>query len=579
MVKKQKQKIVPKVEKPFETYFKTGPGEIRHVEKTDGPSGGPSEDLEFLSQTIYNSGISLTDIKAVFENRPTFEEDKVLHANYMNNLEGMLAPINIITDKMGPLTLSSKPHNQKICNVIEHNMVLIMIVKNESKIITRCLDSIKAAGVTAICITDTGSVMPDNPDDYCPNIIQAWAIKNEISCVVSVHPYTPATFKFSLTRTQSFLNALHYYPNAKYFMTLDADMELVTHPQWAFEELNGDQILLNQVNNNSSYFNARIFKSRAWVRCIGATHESWTVKKKGNEGDAQIQTVHNIEIKDNNDGQCKSDKYIRDKYLLENEICNPRSPTFIRHRNLFYLAQTNESLGRYDDSAELYKLYYEKGGFWNQEGGYWYSGWDQERWTALYRVGLNYLKLLEQEKKFCLAISNKMNKTKVETKKVNKKNRKAKIAAKKERKEKEKAVVPIESGEYIEYLEHHLEKRAHKKSFLEYMNSAYNFRPSRAEPLYQLAKYYREKGNNLMGFSYAQMAAQCGYPVDDTLFLDHGIYLWGIDTEISISAFWVPGKKNLGALSHKKVKNQLAHVDHITRSIINQNDQFYRTKF
>jgi len=74
---------------------------------------------------------------------------------------------------------------------------------------------------------------------------------------------------------------------------------------------------------------------------------------------------------------------------------------------------------------------------------------------------------------------------------------------------------------------------------------AYESRPTRAEPLYQLARLNRLHNRPRTGFIYAQMASQIPYPQEDLLFVDHGIYKWGILDEISSTA-WYAGKPHIG---------------------------------
>mgnify|MGYP005815562271 CR=1 FL=1 len=60
-----------------------------------------------------------------------------------------------------------------------------------------------------------------------------------------------------------------------------------------------------------------------------------------------------------------------------------------------------------------------------------------------------------------------------------------------------------------------------QQQFLE----AYNFRPNRAEPLYQIARIYRQVHNQpRLGYIFAKMALEIPYPKDDILFISDEVY-------------------------------------------------------
>jgi hypothetical protein len=52
---------------------------------------------------------------------------------------------------------------------------------------------------------------------------------------------------------------------------------------------------------------------------------------------------------------------------------------------------------------------------------------------------------------------------------------------------------------------------------------AYQFRPSRIEPLHQIAKYYREAGQDRLAGLFAQAGAGAPYP-DDLLYIERALY-------------------------------------------------------
>ncbi len=50
---------------------------------------------------------------------------------------------------------------------------------------------------------------------------------------------------------------------------------------------------------------------------------------------------------------------------------------------------------------------------------------------------------------------------------------------------------------------------------------------------------------------YALQGKEIPFPKDDLLFVDYHVYDYLFDYEISISAFYIPHKKHLGAVSQK----------------------------
>jgi len=69
--------------------------------------------------------------------------------------------------------------------------------------------------------------------------------------------------------------------------------------------------------------------------------------------------------------------------------------------------------------------------------------------------------------------------------------------------------------------------------------AAWNYRPIRAEPLYQIARIYRLSGYPRLGYMFAKMAKDIPYPEQDILFIGKEVWEWQLDDEISACAFYV----------------------------------------
>lgn len=68
---------------------------------------------------------------------------------------------------------------------------------------------------------------------------------------------------------------------------------------------------------------------------------------------------------------------------------------------------------------------------------------------------------------------------------------------------------------------------------------AYDERPWRAEPLWALARHYREQGKNQLAYMLARKALDIPYPAGDVLFIEKQVYDWQLWEEIMISAYYV----------------------------------------
>ncbi len=105
-----------------------------------------------------------------------------------------------------------------------------------------------------------------------------------------------------------------------------------------------------------------------------------------------------------------------------------------------------------------------------------------------------------------------------------------------------------------------------QQAFLE----AYNFRPTRAEPLYQIARIYRQIHDQpRLGYIFAKMAIEIPYPQDDILFISDDVYKYQILDEIGASAFYA-GKPHVGYHACKRlVEENLVPDEHRNRIIEN----------
>lgn len=73
---------------------------------------------------------------------------------------------------------------------------------------------------------------------------------------------------------------------------------------------------------------------------------------------------------------------------------------------------------------------------------------------------------------------------------------------------------------------------------MQYFLSAWNYRPVRAEPLYQIARIYRLSGHPRLGYLFAKQAQSVPFPHQDILFLANEVWDWQVLDEVASTAFY-----------------------------------------
>lgn len=230
-------------------------------------------------------------------------------------------------------------------------LCLLMIVKNESAIIERCLQTV-TPHLACYVICDTGST--DGTQEMIARIMDERGVRGAISNI-EFHSFGQArNAAFDELRECGEIMGFDY----DYILLVDADMALVVETP-AFDHLTAPAYRMKQQAPGLSYWNPRLVKRGTHMIYRGVTHEYLET-----EGDPP--KLDGAYFLDHADGANRPDKFARDIRMLTEEI--ERNPT--DGRSMFYLAQSYRDSGQYGDAALWYGKRVEAG------------GWDEEVWCS-----------------------------------------------------------------------------------------------------------------------------------------------------------------------------------------------------
>jgi len=240
-----------------------------------------------------------------------------------------------------------------------------MIVKNESRVITRLLESVVNL-VDCYCICDTGST------DDTIDIIRQFFDKHGIPGKIIEESFKD--FGYNRTFALKACNDM----DTDYILLMDADMvltgEILTTPDVFKRSLVADVYHVCQGNSIFFYKNTRIVKNNPKYSYWGVTHEY--VNTPEGTVYAAIENSQ-LFINDIGDGGSKADKFLRDIRLLKKGL--EELPN--NDRYTFYLANSYRDSGQHENAIDTYKKRIAIG------------GWVEEIWHSYYSIGRCYKKM------------------------------------------------------------------------------------------------------------------------------------------------------------------------------------------
>lgn len=226
---------------------------------------------------------------------------------------------------------------------------LCMIVKNEARVIERCLAAVRPF-VDAWMIDDTGST--DGTQDLVRRALDG--LPGQLHEV----PWQD----FGHNRT---LNIRRARGSCDYLLLIDADM-VVRAEGFEPGALTADAYMLRHAGQVEYRIKRLVRSSLPW-RYEGVTHEYLTADRQHTTADLDALVIDHRA-----DGGSRADKFTRDAALLSADL--ERDPD--NARTVFYLAQTRRDLGETEEAITLYERRAAMG------------GWPEEVYYALLQSGV-----------------------------------------------------------------------------------------------------------------------------------------------------------------------------------------------
>ena len=266
---------------------------------------------------------------------------------------------------------SSAPHGIITgVNADRKTIGLCMIVKNESKVILRCLESVRPL-VDYVLIEDTGST------DGTQTIIREWLDRAGLPGEVYDEPWRD----FAYNRSHA-LARLRNNKNVDYALIIDADDVLELPPGFKMPRLKADSYTLEIWHKELRYWRTQLVRNALPWRYEGVLHEFLSCpvgpdNRRTFPEERSQQRLPGVRIRMSEEGARRqisaSERYRRDAAVLESALATETDP-FLISRYTFYLAQSYRDCREREKALVNYLKRAELG------------NWDQEVFISLYQA-------------------------------------------------------------------------------------------------------------------------------------------------------------------------------------------------
>lgn len=334
------------------------------------------------------------------------------------------------------------------------SLCLNMIVKNESHVIRRCLDSVRPF-ISHWVIVDTGS------SDGTQGIVREHM--RDIPGELFERPWRD----FGTNRSEALELARG---KARYVIVMDADHVLHVEPGFDLASLDADGYLVPHRYSGVDYGLPILLADRIPWRYEGVLHEYVTA-----DSPHRFADIRGVWVEVFHEGARSRDPqtYVRDAAILEQALA--KEPGNARYA--FYYAQSLKDAGMLDQALAAFRRRASM------------AGWEEETWQASYQA-----------------------------------------------------------AQLVERL-----GRPPAEVMQAYLD-AYNARPSRTEPLVQLARWHRSRNEWGLAFLFARAASLIPRPAD-RLFVDESAYTWRALDELSIAG-WHAGFRDEGRAAAQRLMQE-----------------------
>lgn len=252
----------------------------------------------------------------------------------------------------------------------ESDLAVIIMVKDEADVIIPTLQPLVEGGVSCFFVYDTGS------QDGTQSTISSYFKTEGIEHFYLIEePFVD----FATSRNRCIELAENIFPYVTFFLMVDAEWYIngvdyllgfcAKNKHYIPEGFTGScyGIRLLTIDDNISNYSPRLFRREKSVRYHGVVHETIKDLSSGMLPDSVF-----FEYKPSQKGVNKSkERFRRDYILLKNYLENNPND----ERTLFYLAQTCQFLGEWEEAIFYYQKRADIGVI------------SEERYLALYRIG------------------------------------------------------------------------------------------------------------------------------------------------------------------------------------------------